>query len=61
MPAPIYDRTIVRPTPAPTTGPQTLPPYVRERNQAVDEWCRQAQLAIQQLQEKVKALEAANE
>jgi hypothetical protein len=50
------NRTVVRPSPASTTQSNT-PSWHLERIQAEDEWTRQAQLAISDLQKRVKALE----
>ena len=47
---------VIGPTPTATATPSNTPRYHVERVQAEDEWCRQVQLAMAELQKENKAL-----
>jgi len=55
------DITILRPTPRPVQLPSGAPQWMRDWVQSQNEWCKAAQVAVQQLQSKVKTLEEVNE
>ena len=51
------DITVLRPSPRPVRLPPNAPPYMREYVKTVNDWCKATQVAVQQLQKKVKELE----
>jgi hypothetical protein len=56
MPEPRNDR-LLRPTPARVVMPSGSPTWLREYVRSVETWTRDAQIAVQDLQERVKELE----
>jgi hypothetical protein len=58
MAEPRRDR-VLRPTPAKIVLPAGTQPWVRDYIRSVETWTRDAEIAVRDLQERVKALEDA--
>jgi len=53
-------QTVIRPEPADTSRPTNAPAWHTERVRAENEWTRQVQVAMNDLQKRIAALEAEN-